>query len=119
MSGSTSTLTTRPRIISSNAHKYLGRNVSVIGEITNITPHANTLTLRLPDDETLIVLLQRNSTTIEPNLLTEVSGKLVSRGQIESTYVRQYTQKQSAIFNKNLYVEAAHIYDAHRHHYDL
>lgn len=115
----TTLLTSRPRIISSNAHKYLGRNVSVIGEITTITPHANTVTLRMPDDETIIVLLQRNSTTIEPDRLTEVSGKLVSRGQIESAYVRQYTHKQAALFNKSLYVEAALIYDAHRHHYDL
>lgn len=112
-------LPSRPRINSSNAHKYLGRNVSVIGEITNITTHANTLTLRLPDDETLIVLLQKNSTTIEPNLLTEVAGKLVSRGQIESSYVRQYTPKATAMFNKNLYVEASRVWDAFRHHYDL
>lgn len=112
-------LPSRPRIVSDIAHKYLGKNCSVIGEVTSITPHANTLTLRLPDDQSLIVLLQKNSTTIEPHLLTEVAGKLVSKGQIEASYVRQWGPKESASFNKALYVDAVHIYDAHRHHYDV
>lgn len=113
------TLPSRPRILSQIAHKYLGRPVSVIGEVTSITPHANTLTLRMADDESIIVLLQKNSTTIEPNLLTEVCGKLVSKGQIESSYVRQWGPRESANFNKSLYVEAVHIYEAHRNHYDV
>lgn len=107
------------RIISSNAHKYLGRNVTVVGEVTTITPHANTVTLRMPDDETIIVLLQKNSTsTIEPNLLTEVAGKLVSRGQIEASHIRQYNLKETSIFNRSLYAEACLFYDAHKSHYD-
>lgn len=117
----TASLPSRPRIVAGLAHKYIGKNVTVIGEVISITPtpNVNTLTLRLPDDENIIVLLQKNSTLIEPNMLTEVSGKLVSRGQIESTWIKQYTQKEAAIFNRSLYVEAAHIWDAHRTHYDI
>jgi len=112
-------MTSRHRIIAANAHKYVGRNVAIIGEVISITPHANTFTVRLPDDETMIVLLQRNSTTIEPNLLTEVTGKLVSRGQIESERIKQFDQKMTAAFNKSLYTEAASIFDAYRSHYDI
>lgn len=109
----------RPRIIGSIAHKFIGKNVTVIGEVISITPHANTVTLRMPDDENIYVLLQRNSSTIEPNLLTEVSGKLVSRGSIEAFNVKQWNAKETASFNRGLYVEAALIYDAFRLHYDL
>lgn len=116
---SRASLPSRPRIIAGNAPKYIGRKVTAIGEVTNITPHANTLTLRLPDDENMIVLLQKNSTTIEPHRLTEVSGKLVSRGQIEASFVKQFDQKETAIFNRGQYVEAAHVWDAQMSHYDL
>lgn len=109
----------RPRIIGSVAHKFIGRNVTVVGEVVSITPHANTVTLRMPDDENIYVLLQRNSNTIEPNLLTEVSGKLVSRGSIEAFQVKQWTAKETAAFNRVLYTEAVLMYDAFRLHYDL
>lgn len=81
--------------------------------MSNITPHANTLTLRLPDEENMIVLLQKNSTTVEPNLLTEVTGRLVSKGQIESVWIKQYTSKETAKFNRTLYNEAMTILNAH------
>lgn len=116
---STTILPSRPRITSATANKYIGRNVTVIGEVQLITPHANTITLRLPDDETIIILLQKNSTTIEPNLLTEVSGKLVSRGQIESTFIKQFSQKETTTFNRKLYNDAAFIFEAQRSHYDI
>lgn len=109
----------RPRILNSNAHKFVGKNVTVIGEVTNITPHANTITLRLPDDESIIVLLQRNSTTIEPGVLTEVCGKLVSRGQIEAMSINQWSQKATALFKKDLYNEAMLIKDAYDIHFDV
>lgn len=112
-------LPTRTRIVASNAHKYIGRNVAVIGEVTNLTPHANTMSLRLPDDENCIVLLQKNATTIEPNRLTEVAGKLVSRGQIEATWVNQFSAQETATFNKSLYAEAALVWDAQQQHCDL
>lgn len=111
--------TSYPRIVGSIAHRFIGKNVSIIGEVISITPHANTVTLRMPDDENVYVLLQKNSTTIEPNLLTEVHGKMVSRGSIEATRVKQWTAKETAIFNKSLQVEAALVYDAQRLHYDL
>lgn len=109
----------RPRIIGSIASRFIGKNVTIIGEVISITPHANTVTLRMPDDENIYVLLQRNSTTIEPNLLTEVTGKLVSRGQIEAFQTKQWTAKETAIFNKSLYADAALAYEAHRLLYDL
>lgn len=111
--------TTRPRIIGSIANRYLGKNVSIVGEVISITPHANTVTLRMPDDENIVVLLQKNSSTIEPNLLTEVAGKLVSRGQIEATQIKQWSHKESALFNKNNYAEAVNIFEAYRLRYDL
>lgn len=107
------------RIISSQTPKYTNKLVTVIGEVTSITPNANTLTLKMPDDENMIVLLQKNSTTIEPHLLTEVSGKLVSRGQIESQWIKQYTPKQTAQFNKSLYNEACQIWDAYLDYFQV
>ena len=105
--------------MASNAHKFIGKNVCIIGEVTKITPHANTLTMRLPDDESIIVLLQKNSTTIEPNLLTEVAGKLVSRGQIEAMSINQWSAKATSMFKKDLYIETVQILDAHMNHYDV
>lgn len=110
---------TRPRILSSNAHKYLGRNVTIIGEVISINPTAATLTLRMPDEESIIVLLSKNATTVEPNLLTEVSGKLVSKGQVESSHIKQWSPKATSIFNKTLYREAVNFYDAHMQHFDI
>lgn len=115
----TAPLPRRPRILNSNAHKFVGKNVTVVGEVTNITPHANTITLRLPDDESIIVLLQANSTTIEPNVLTEVSGKLVSRGQVESMSIKQWSAKATAKFKKDLYNETMLIKDAYDNHFDV
>lgn len=112
-------LPNRPRILSQNAHQFVNQKVSVIGEVISIVPHANTLTLRMPDDENMIVLLQKNTTTIEPNLLTEVWGTLVSRGQIDATWVKQFNLKETAQFNKNLYVETAQVLNAHREHYNV
>jgi len=108
-----------PRILSSQTPKYINKNVTVIGEVTNLTPHANTLTLRMPDEENMIVLLQNNSTTIEPTLLTEVSGRLVSRGQIESTWIKQFSPKETSKFNKSLYIEAMQIHDAYLDRYQI
>lgn len=98
-----------PRIVSAQTPKYINKLVTIIGEVVSITPHANTLTLRMPDDENMIVLLQNNATTVEPTLLTEVSGRLVSRGQMEATWVKQFTAKETAMFNKALYVEAVQV----------
>lgn len=113
-------LPSRPRIISSNAHKFVGRNVTVIGEVTSMTPHANTITIRLPDDGNIVVLLQKNNTTkIEPNLLTEVSGKLCSIGQLDAQWLKQFSPKQTKMFDNQLYKEAALIFDAHRNLYDI
>lgn len=108
-----------PRITSSQTPKNIGKLVTVIGEATSITPHANTLTLKMADDENIIVLLQRNSTTVEPNLLTEVSGKLVSRGQIESVWVKQYSPKETAKFNRSTFVEAMKFQEAYLDHYQV
>lgn len=108
-----------PRIISSQTPKYIGKLVTVLGEVTSITPHANTLTLKMPDDENIIVLLQKNSTTIEPHLLTEVSGKLVSRGQIESVWIKQYSPKETAKFNKAAFNEAIQVQDAYLDQYQV
>ena len=108
-----------PRILSSQTPKYLGKNVTVIGEVTNITPHANTLTLRMPDEENIIVLLSNNSTTVEPALLTEVTGKLVSRGQIESAWIKQFSSQESAKFNRSLYIDAMKVHDAFLDHYQI
>jgi hypothetical protein len=84
-----------------------------------MTPHANTLTLRLPDDENMIVLLPKNPTTVDLNLLTEVSGRLVSRGQIEAVWVKQYSPKETAKFNKTLFNEAMQIQDAYLEHFQV
>lgn len=108
-----------PRIITSQTPKYLGKLVTVVGEVSSITPHANTLTLRLPDDENMIVLLQKNCTTVEPNLLTEVSGRLVSRGQIEAVWLKQFTSKETAKFNRALFIEAIQVHDAYLEHYQV
>lgn len=113
--------TTRPRVIGSNSAKYLNKEVTIIGEVTSITRQANTLQIRQPDDETMIVLLSRQSLdqNIELNLLTEVTGRLVSRGQLDASWVKQYDAKQTAVFNKQLYIDAANIMDAHRRQYDI
>ena len=108
-----------PRIIMSQTPKYIGKLVTVIGEVTNITPHANTLTLVMPDDEKMIVLMQGNSTVINPNVLTEVTGKLVSRGQIESVWIKQFTPKETARFNRSSYVEAMQVQDAYLEHFQV
>lgn len=108
---------THSRIIGENANLYIGKTVCVIGEVISMNTAVNTLTLRLPDDQQIIVLLKRNSTLIEPNRLTEVGGKLVSRGQIEATSVKQFDTKQSALFNKELYIAMSHIFHAHNSHY--
>lgn len=112
-------LTSRPKIVGSQTGKFVGQQVTVVGEVLSITPHANTLCMRLADEENIIVLLQKNSTTIEQNLLTQVSGKLVSRGQIECTHIKQFDSKATLVFNKSLFVEAAQVYDAHRRFYDI
>lgn len=112
-------LPSRPRIIGATAHKYIGRNVAVIGEVTLISTAANSITLRLPDDETMIVLLQRGSSIPVNHLLTEVSGKLVARGTIEATWIKQFDQKQTSIFNHSQYLEAAKIWDAYYSYYDV
>lgn len=111
--------TSYPRIIGKNAHRYIGKNVSIIGEVISITTNANTVTMRLSDDENIYVLLQKNSTTVEPNLLTEVYGKMVSRGSIEAVKIKQWTAKETAMFNRSLQAEACDIYEAHRLQYDL
>lgn len=116
---SRSGLPSRPRIVGATAHRYVGKNVTAIGEAISISPQANTLTLRLPDDENVIVLLQKDSQKCEPHLLTEVSGKLVCRGQLEAFWVKQFDQRESAIFNRSLYVEGAHVWNAHLNHYDI
>lgn len=108
----------RPRIIGANASKYIGKDVIVVGEAISINLKATTMTLRLPDDETIIVLLQKNTTTIEPNLLTEVHGRLVSRGNIEAAAVIQHSVKDTADFNKKLYCEFSHISDAFHNYYE-
>lgn len=109
-----------PRIITSQTPKYIGKLVTVIGEVTNIIPHANTLTLRLPDDENMIVLLQKNnSTLVELHQLTEVSGRLVSRGQIEALWLKQYSPKETAKFNKTIFNEAMQIQDAYLDHFQV
>lgn len=117
---SPNTLPSRPRIIASMAHKYIGKQVSVIGELTSINTNVNTLTLRLPDDETMIVLMSpRNPTHVEPYLLTEVAGKLVSRGQIEASLIKQWNAKETGIFNKSNYVETIKILEGLRNEYDV
>lgn len=109
----------RPRILSHTAHKYIGKNVAVTGQVISITAHANTLTLRMPDDENLIVLLpQGNSTRIEPNLLTEIGGRLVSKGQVEASYIRQYDVKGTASFSAEHYKEWLNFTEAFPNHYD-
>lgn len=108
-----------PRVDTAQTPKYMDKLVTVIGEVSNITPHANTLTLRLPDDENMIVLLQKNSTTVEPNLLTEVSGRLVSRGQIEAVWIKQFSSQETAKFNKSLFNEAMQVHDAYLEHYSV
>lgn len=113
-------LPSRPRVIGSQAVSYIGQNITVIGEAISVVPHANTLTIKMPESDNMIVLLdKRNSTTIDLNLLTEVTGKLVSRGQIEASFIKQFDAKETAKFNKSLYIEAAKIYAAHREHYDI
>lgn len=102
------------------AHKYIGKQVSVIGELTSINTSVNTLTLRLPDDETMIVLLPAKQTNhVEPHLLTEVAGKLVSRGQIDANLIKQYSAKETSIFNKSNYVDAVKTIEGFRHEYDV
>lgn len=114
-----SELPARPRIIGSQAVSYVGQNVTVVGEALSVVPHADTLTIKMPESDNMIVLLQKNSTTIDLNLLTEVSGKLVSRAQIEASSIKQYNAKETAKFNRSLYIEAAKVYAAHRSHYDI
>lgn len=114
------TLPPRPRIISSMAHKYIGKQVSVIGELTSVNTNVNTLTLRLPDDETMIVLLPaRHQNPVEPHLLTEVAGKLVSRGQIEASLIKQFSAKETSMFNKANYVETIKTLEGFRAEYDV
>lgn len=112
---------TRPRIIGSNSVRYLNKNVTIVGEVTSITAQANTLQIRQLDDETMIVLLPRQGLgrPVELNLLTEVTGKLVSRGQLDATGLIQFDAEQTALFNKQLYIDSALLMDAHRRHYDV
>lgn len=113
-------LPTRPRILGSQAVSYVGQNVTVIGEALSVVPHANTLTIKMPEADNMIVLLdKKNSTTIDLNLLTEVSGKLVSRAQIDANFIKQFDARETSKFNKTLYIEAAKIFAAHRDHYDI
>lgn len=107
----------RPRIIGENSKKYVGRDVIVLGEAISINMKANTINLRMPDDETIIVLLQHNTTTIEPNLLTEVHGKLISRGNIEAVAVIQFAPQDATTFNKKLYCEMSQVMDAFPDYY--
>lgn len=109
-----------PRIITSQTPKFINKLVTVVGEVTQITPHAGTLTLRLTDDENMIVLLQKNNATVvDMHLLTEVSGRLVSKGQIEADWVKQYSSKDTAKFNKTLFNEAMQVQDAYLEHFQV
>ena len=102
----------RPRVTVSTIPKYIDKHVTILGEVTKITLNAKTVTIRLTDEDNIIVLLDKNSTTIEPNLLTEVSGKLVSRGQIEATSVKQFNAIATKNFNRKLYADACAVLDA-------
>lgn len=110
----------RPRVVSGNLHKYVSRYVTIIGEVVAVTPAAGTISINMPDSTRMIVLLPKNNaTTVENNLLTEVYGTLVSKGQVEAMWIKQYTQKETAMFNKSLYQEAGDFLEAHRSYYDV
>lgn len=111
--------TSYQRIIGANASDYIGKYVCIIGEVISMNTSAKTLTLRLPDDEQIIVLLSKNTTLVEPNRLTEVAGKLVSSGQIEAASLKQFDQKQTALFNKDLYIQMSHVAHAHKNYYEI
>lgn len=108
----------RPRIIGANARKHIGKDVIVVGEAISLNMTAKTVTLRLPDNETIIVLLQNNSSTIENHLLTEVHGRLVSQGNIEATAVIQHSSENTRLFNTKLYCEMSHLMDAFPNYYE-
>lgn len=101
----------RARIIGSNAAKYITKPVVVVGEVISMVPAANSITIKTSDDTNIIVLLQKNSSPVELNLLTEVSGKLISLGQMEATHVKQWSAKATALFNHSLYVSAVETFD--------
>ncbi|KAG9511367.1 Arf-GAP with coiled-coil, ANK repeat and PH domain-containing protein 1, partial [Fragariocoptes setiger] len=94
----------RPRVLAEYYHKFQNQEVVVIGDVVSITTNANTMTLRTPDDDTMIVLLSSgNSQLLEPSRLTEVTGKLLSRGQIEANSLRQFAPEMAHKFDREAY----------------